>query len=290
MFDEQMEPDEETKEDRTEGRKILQTAAVVFFVVIIGAALYYFLIYRRPAKTPAGAEPAPATVAVKEGLPSVQTDVPSIPPVELEKSDVLVRQLAAELSAHPRLGVWLGSEQLIRRFVAAVDNIANGLSPRPHISFFMPDAEYKTIKRGDVLVADPDGYNRYNPVVDVFVSLDSKKCVSLFRGFKPLLQEAYRDLGYPDEDFEETLLKAISELLRAPVVDGTIMVERTVVSYKMLDPKLENLSEAQKHLLRMGPENVEAIQKKLREMALALGAPETRLPQARYYTPQVGEP
>jgi hypothetical protein len=209
--------------------------------------------------------------------------------VELDKSDELVRQLAAELSAHPRLGVWLRSEQLIRRFVAAVDNIANGLSPRPHISFFMPDEEYKTIKRGKVYVADPDGYNRYNPVVDVFVSLDSAKCVSLFRGFKPLLHVAYRDLGYPDEDFERTLLKAMFELLRAPVVDGTILVEKTVVSYKMLDPKLENLSEAQKHLLRMGPENVEAIQKKLREMALALGAAESLLPAARYYTPPVGE-
>jgi hypothetical protein len=286
MFEEQTELDE----DKKEGRKIFQTAAVVFFVLVIGAALYYFLIYKRPAKTAETSEPAPAAVTEEGSLPQVQTDVPQIPPVELDKSDDLVRQLAAELSAHPRLGVWLGSEQLIRRFVAAVDNIANGLSPRPHIGFFMPDAEFKTIKRGDVYVADPDGYNRYNPVVDVFVSLDSKKCVSLFRGFKPLLQEAYRDLGYPDEDFEETLLKAIFELLRAPVVDGTILVEKTVVSYKMLDPKLENLSEAQKHLLRMGPENVEAIQKKLREMALALGAPESRLPQARYYSPQVGGP
>ena len=288
MFKEQMDLDEDKKEDRKESRKIFQTAALGFFVLVIGAALYYFLIYRRPAKTAETAEAAPAAVTEKESLPPVQTDVPQIPPVELDKSDELVRQLAAELSAHPRLGVWLGSEQLIRRFVAAVDNIANGLSPRPHISFFMPDAEYMTIKRGDLLVADPDGYNRYNPVVDVFVSLDSKKCVSLFRGFKSLLQEAYRDLGYPDEDFEGTLLKAILELLRAPVVDGTIVVEKTVISYKMLDPKLENLSEAQKHLLRMGPENVEAIQKKLREMALALGAPETRLPQARYYTPPVG--
>jgi hypothetical protein len=287
MFEEQMDLDEDKKEDKKEGRKIFQTAALVFVVFVIGAALYYFLIYKRPAKTAETAE-APAAVTEKGILPPVQTDVPQIPPVALDKSDELVRQLAAELSAHPRLAVWLGSEQLIRRFVAAVDNIANGLSPRPHISFFMPDAEYKTIKRGDLLVADPDGYNRYNPVVDVFVSLDSKKCVSLFRGFKPLLQEAYRDLGYPDEDFEQTMLKAISELLRAPVVDGTILVEKTVISYKMLDPKLENLSEAQKHLLRMGPENVEAIQKKLREMALALGAAESGLPPPRYYTPPAG--
>ncbi len=275
------------EEEEEEEKGVLKKAVVALLIVIVCAALFYFFIYKRPAKKAESPE-IPAEETTEKGtLPPVQTDVPAIPPVELDQSDGLVRELAAELSVHPQLGLWLKSQDLIRRFVAAVDNIANGLSPRPHISFFMPDGEYKTIKKGELYVADPDGYNRYNPVVDVFVSLDSQKCVALLRGFKPLLQEAYRDLGYPDTDFEDTLVKAILELLRAPVVDGTIVLEKRVLSYVMLDPKLEGLSDAQKHLLRMGPENVEAIQKKLREMVLLLGVPESRLPPASYYSPMV---
>jgi hypothetical protein len=38
-----------------------------------------------------------------------------------------------------------------------------------------------------------------------------------------------------------------------------------------MDPDLENLTAAQKHLLRMGPENIRVIQAKLREIAQALG-------------------
>lgn len=39
----------------------------------------------------------------------------------------------------------------------------------------------------------------------------------------------------------------------------------------LVDPDLENLSLAQKHLLRMGQDNVRTIQAKLREMAQTLG-------------------
>ena len=51
------------------------------------------------------------------------------------------------------------------------------------------------------------------------------------------------------------------------------------IGYAYVDPRLESLSAAQKQLLRMGPENVRTIQAKLREIALALGIPDSRLPQ-----------
>ena len=42
----------------------------------------------------------------------------------------------------------------------------------------------------------------------------------------------------------------------------------------------------EKHLLRMGPENLQLIQAKLREIATALGFGEAQLPRPRLYTPQ----
>ncbi len=91
-------------------------------------------------------------------------------------------------------------------------------------------------------------------------------------------------MGYPEEDFDKTLTVAIVELLKVPVVEGEILLEATVASYKMADPELENLSEAQKHLIRMGPENVRKIQAKLRKIGLALGIPGNKLPQARIHS------
>ena len=114
-------------------------------------------------------------------------------------------------------------------------------------------------------------------VADAFASLDTEGSIRLFRQLKPVIQEAYRDLGYPDQDFQDTLVKAIQELLRVPVVKD-VLVQKKVVSYEMIDPQLEKLSQAQKHLLRMGPENVQKIQSKLRELALALGVPSSKLP------------
>jgi hypothetical protein len=92
------------------------------------------------------------------------------------------------------------------------------------------------------------------------------------------MQEAYKDLGYPDTDFDTTLIRAIVEMLQVPVVKD-ILLEKKVVSYAMVDPELEGLSQAQKHLLRMGPENILRIQSKLRDLAQALGIPSSRLPR-----------
>jgi hypothetical protein len=54
------------------------------------------------------------------------------------------------------------------------------------------------------------------------------------------------------------------------VIEGDIPLRQKVISYAYVDEKLESLSPAQKHLLRMGPRNVRIIQAKLREIAALL--------------------
>jgi len=286
MLEDNEESREETPADAgpASDRSVMLIAAGILLVLAAAFGIYYYAIYKKPGKAAETAAAPAVPVEEKQLAPSEPAEVSPPPAVGLDSSDAQVRRLAGELSAHPRLGAWLKSQQLIRHFVGAVDNIANGLSPRSQVIFFAPDGDFKVVKTGNVYIADPDGYSRYHPVVDVFVSLDSRRCVSLLRGLKPLCQEAYRDLGYPNQDFEATLIRAIVELLETPIVEGDIILEKAVFNYTMLDPNLENLSDAQKHLLRMGPENTEAIQTKLREMAGALGVPASRLPAARRYS------
>jgi len=210
----------------------------------------------------------------------------AFPSVGLGASDAAVREFAAALSANPEFAKWLLTKDLVRKFVVAVDNVANGLSPKPHVDFFSLSGQFRVVRTKGGMLVDEASYSRYDPVTGVVLSLDAVSSARLFRAVKPLLQEAYLDLGYPGVDFEDTLVRAMAELLETPVVEGPIVLEKKILSYAMTDEKLEGLSPAQKQLLRMGPKSVGAVQGKLRDLAAALGVVETRLPQSKTYIPR----
>jgi len=266
-----------------ENKKIIRTGIIVVFILIVAVAAYYFFIAGKD-RAGGGAEPAPPapkpagdTAAAKEGM-----DVPALN-VDLDKSDDPVRKLLADLSSNPTFGQWLKTRELIRKFVAGVDNIANGQSPRPQADFFSLAGPFKTAVKEGQTILDPSGYDRYNIVADVFDSVSTAGCARLYAAFKPLFQQAYRELGYPKDDFHQTMLRAVVEVLRTPVVEGPIVLEKKIMSYAMTDPKLEELNPAQKHLLRMGPENLQLIQAKLKDLALNLGFSESQLPKPVVY-------
>ena len=268
-----------------ENIKVASIAITIIVLLAIAAGVYYFFIYEKQGEilpVQQVQEEQPAQVPAEEFV--IEEEAPELIQVELDESDDTIRNMAEELSSHPDAASWLMSKDLIRKFVGAVDNIANGLSPRSQIDFFTLEESFKIVEKDGLYYASPEGYIRYNLVGDVFSSLDSEGWVKLYEQSTLLIQEAYKDLGYPEEDFDKTLTAAIVELLKAPVVEREILLEATMVSYTMADPELENLSEAQKHLIRMGPENVRKIQSKLREIGLALGIPENKLPQARVYS------
>jgi hypothetical protein len=254
-----------------EEQKKVIIAGIIFILLIAAAAvIYYFFFYSKPQIAEETTQAVQEQPVVEE---KVQPEEEKVEPldVRLDESDDLVRKLAGELSSHPKLAMWLMSDELIRKFVAAVDNIANGQSPAPQIDFFKPDGDFEVLDEAGEYFIDPESYKRYGPVAEVFASLDPKGCVTLYKQLKPAIQDAYRDLGYPDTEFDGTLKKAIMELLKVPVVKNDIQLEKKVVTYTMVDTDLESLSSAQKHLLRMGPENVRAIQGQLRSMAQSLG-------------------
>ncbi len=253
-----------------EKKKVILAGVIFIILLAIGVGVYYFFIYQKPEQ-PADIGEAGQEQSVTEGEKLEPEEAVEPIEVELNESDELVRELAKELSSHPQLAMWMMSKDLIRKFVAAVDNIAQGHSPRPQIDFFKPEGDFEVIEESGEYFLDPETYKRYDMVGDVFSSLDTKGCVTLYKKLTPALQEAYQELGYPDAKFDDTLRKAINVLLKVPVVDKNIQVEKKVITYMLVDPELENLSSAQKHLLRMGPDNVRSIQAKLREMSQALG-------------------
>jgi hypothetical protein len=276
-------------EQANEPKKIRGLAVAIFAVLAVAAALYYFVFMKKPAAPAVSQEPQAesATPAGGEKAASGGVGEPlAFPSVGLGASDAAVREFAAALSTNPEFAKWLLTKDLLRKFVVAVDNVANGLSPKPHVDFFSLSGQFRVVRTKGGMLVDEASYSRYDPVTGVVLSLDAVSSARLFRAVKPLLQEAYLDLGYPGVDFEDTLVRAMAELLETPVVEGPIVLEKKILSYAMTDEKLEGLSQAQKQLLRLGPKGVLAVHGKIRELAAALGVLETRLPQSKTYTPR----
>ena len=123
-----------------------------------------------------------------------------------------------------------------------------------------------------MLIIEADSYSRYDLAAQVFASLDTEGTVTLYRELKPLIDEAYAEIGPADARFDDRLDRAFDRLLAVPVLEEPARVEQLVVTYAWADDKLEALSGAQRHLLRMGPDNVSLIQGKLGELRAALAA------------------
>jgi hypothetical protein len=278
-----------------QSKSILITGAVLV-VLLVGAGVLYWYSLRPPAapptiEQPKTAEPSqspspPAEVKLgeeKEAPPQPEAEMPA-----LDQSDDFVRQTMRNLSPHGKLGEWLRIKNIIRVFVAAVDNIANGKSPRPQLGFLSPGQAFQVREKGSRISLDPKGHERFDILTDAIVSFSSSMTVQAYQKLRPLFQEAYRELGYPQKDFHTTFIRALKRILDAPVVEREILLEEegTGLNYVIIDEGLEDMNEVQKHLLRMGPKNTKKIQQKVREIALALGVPETQLPQPQIYIPR----
>jgi hypothetical protein len=246
---------------------------LVAALLVIGAIAGY-LGWRRVAHRQAAAPPvqqtAPAAPEVGVAERDVVAENITLPP--LDQTDSIVRELVSKLSSHPTVAAWLTTDQLIRNFTVSVVNVSEGHTPAKQLGPVAPRQAFKASADNAGTIADAS-YDRYDPLTDAFAGLDGRGAARLYLTLKPRIQEAYRELGYPEGDFDQALTRAINELLRTPVIDQPIAVRRKSVLYVYADPQLESLSAAQKQLLRTGPRNVRLVQARLREIAKHLALP-----------------
>ena len=242
-------------------------ALVAILVILVAVAAIYYFMPSRSGDVGEGMLPGQTGPA---GGPAAMEEIEPIE-VDLNESDALVRKLAEALSSYPSITRWLATDGVLRRFVTAVDLIAKGESPRRPMNSVDIAGEFQTLDMDGKAFLDQAGYRRYDRVAAAISSLDARGCARLYRQLRIPMDQAYREMGYPEGDFDATMKKALLNLLATPVVDGTIYLEKDVLTFRMTDPNLESLNPAQKHLLRMGPGNEQAIQAKLREIAQYLG-------------------
>ncbi len=265
---------------------------VVIALVVVGLAVLGMIAYfatqapeepvtTQPIAIPAP-EPAPAIVEpepMPEPPPAPEPiELPPEPEPEpafvlplLDDSDQLIRDGIVGLTRHEGINGWITPNQLIRKFVAFVDGVANGQVVKEPVRTLAPSSSFKVQQLDDsVFLMDNTNYQRYDRFGDIVASVNARRSAEFYHLVKPLLQNAVSELGYRDRNFDDVVFSAIGRLLETPVIDEPVRLVRPVVIYEYESRRLEELSSAQKQLLRMGPRNTRIVQDKLRELALEL--------------------
>ena len=273
--------------------KLFAVLIAVVVLVVVGLTIRSCRI-RTEAVGPTVVERVPMSSAESPACPDGPGDVSSVDDaavsdesmsaVQLDGSDELVRRLAIEVLARPEVASFLVTDNLIRRFVSSVQSVAGGYSPRDELDFLRSSERFVVQRSGQHLVIAPSSFRRYRLAVEVFTSCDADDLAVLLERLKPLVERAHEDLPWKRSDFESTLLEAMDHLLVTPIPDGPIQVERRTVTYAFADSTLESLSDAQRLLLRLGPDNALRIRRQLRELRTILYPDETpvRYDSARF--------
>ncbi len=195
----------------------------------------------------------------------VVEEQPILPELATSTADVIEQLQLAQQDTSA-----LTSTQLIRDAVVFIDNLRNGVVVRDKAGIDGPRNAFRVLEQNDKLYIDPRSYDRYNTLVDWFVSLDTEVLVTMMQRYRPLIVAALAEIGYPDTAPEQVLLEAIAVLNDTPAVGTVVELTDDTVMYRFADPALESLPDAQKQMLRLGPDNIRRVKLKLSAIQAAV--------------------
>ncbi|CAM3714612.1 DUF3014 domain-containing protein [Rheinheimera salexigens] len=256
--------------------------AIAAVVVVLLLALWF--LFKPDAKViepeqPIATETAPPvitapveTVTTPESefttdLPAEPEDVVEVvetPLPTLDESDPEIKQTLLNLDWQPGLASLIVTDQMVRNFVVQVDNIAHGQLVKGHNVLQPIDQRFIGGKNPPYQLEDAN-FSRYEPYVALLESISAAEMLVTLQRFEPLAEQAFKELGYPDDSFKQRVVSAIDVLLQTPEVDYPITLDRPSVMYKFADARLEALPAPQKMMLRMGPENQKRLKAVLRQ-------------------------
>jgi len=254
-------------------QRAARLAVIALALVLASVGAYVYLRRAQPA-APSSARATPSDNRADQQASKENTI--ALPP--LDETDPLIRQLVGHLSSHPTVAAWLTTDGLILNFVMVTTAVANGEIRNAELKAIGPVPPFRVREARDNLYLDPSSYRRYDRYADAISSVDARGAARLYATLKPRIGDAYRRLGSTGDNFDPVMERAIIELLKVPIIEGTAELEPKGIVYGFADQKLEGMTSAQKQLLRMGPQNVRRVQAKLREIADYLAIPASKLP------------
>ena len=235
------------------------------FAVIVAAALTLWWMSRSQPRTATPASTQATDVAVGSNRPKRQPL--SLP--TLDASDSFLKELVGALSRHPLVARFLATNDLVRSTTLAVEQMGDGRTPAAPLRVLRP-ADRLAVVGDQSERIDPRTYERWNDATTALVSINPADAAQLYVNVKPLFDEAYRDLGHPDADFDQAIVRAIGALKETPSEVGDPELIRRPGYYEYADPALRSLRPLQKQFLLIGPDNRTRILNWLGRFASAL--------------------
>ena len=205
--------------------------------------------------------PVPAQASAQdEGTDEVSTAKP-IP--TLSQSDPAFREELSDVAGAGPVEAFLVPRNLIQKMVVTINSLTGEpvqLRQRP-----VPRVQgiFETTKTSTFHVISPVNSPRYDRHVAAFDAVGTSALVSLYFRYYPLFQEAYEEIGYEGQYFNDRVVAVIDHLLAVPKVEEPIQLVRPKVVYLFADPELEKLSSGHKTLLRIGEEHRQTVLAKL---------------------------
>lgn len=201
-------------------------------------------------------EAAPAALAAMSETAPLPT---------LADSDSALRTAIAGLVGEEALVDFFQMTGIAARFVATVDSLPRGKVATKILPVRGPGGAFVVDGEADARTIGSLNAGRYAAHLRLLEAIDSRRAAAMYVRFYPLLQQAYRELGYPQGHFNDRLVAVIDHLLATPAIDGPIALVQPKVLYEFADPELEARSAGQKLLLRMGTASAARVKDKLRE-------------------------
>ena len=178
----------------------------------------------------------------------------------------MLNERLGALETGTRLLSLLVPDDVIRKFVVFVENVADGNLPQLEYPVKrLPQSMAVRELDENLFEMQTVSYQRYTPVIDGLSAVNPERAIAIYRLMKPLFQEAYAEIGYRNRDFDDALVRAIDSVLNAQTAQGPFQLIKPKVMYIYADSEIENFSPVEKQLLRMGPQNAEKLKLALRQ-------------------------
>ena len=207
-----------------------------------------------------------------EPEPEPPTSSVSTPPPlpKLDNSDDFIRERLLLISNKPEFAKWVKTDDLLRRTASYADGLSNGVLLSKIFPLSAPEGKFATHSSDGTIWLNAGNYERYDRTINTLTSLPMDSMAKMFHFTRPLLENAFSEMGYNPRQMDGIILQAIDVILATPIVAEPIRLTRDSVVYKFADPALESLLPLQKQLLRTGPENTKRIQQQAKALREAL--------------------
>ncbi len=273
-----------------------QTPRVVGIALVIAVIGGSFLWWQSQQKDPVPAPappPPPPVVAPRPPAPPAPDLAPPPPAVRhevkaereagqttlpsLDDSDGAIEKALSALFGKKAIRPNFILDGFVRRTVATIENLANETATTQRWPVHPTPAEFVVDGAVGSTVIGARNDARYAAFLGLVNAVDTGRAVRQYVRHYPLFQQAYEELGFPGQYFNDRVVTVIDHLLETPEPPSPPRVTLVEASpgapptgrpklWKFEDPALERRSAGQKILLRLGSDNAAKLKAKLRDV------------------------